>query len=159
MQNWIFLQLIICMVALPTGANSAVPDAVREIVSFNRSFENATRKMDTDATLALWAADGISLLPSTKPILGKAAIATFLSDVMASLKGAQMVKFEMACFDIVVSADWASEWCTEHQVVQFPDGKPAFDGRGKMLLVLRRGTQGAWRIEREMWNQAEPPGG
>lgn len=126
-----------------------------EIDVFNRKFEDATRRMDNAATVALWADDGISLLPSTRPIVGKAAIATFMDGVTAQIKGAKMEKFEMECFAIDVSGDTASEWCTEHQVVLMPGGKPPFDGRGKMLLVLRKGVDGKWLLLREMWNQAE----
>jgi uncharacterized protein (TIGR02246 family) len=125
-----------------------------EIEAFNRRLEDATRSMDNKATLALWAEDGISLLPSTKPLEGKTAIGALLEGVTAQIHGAKMQEFKLECFAIEVAGDFASEWCNEHQVVVMPDGKPPFDGRGKMLLVLRRGTEGQWRIEREMWNQA-----
>jgi len=109
--------------------------------------------MDNAATLALWADDGVSLLPSTPPVSGKAAIAAFLTSATGDLKGAHMDTFELECHDIDVSGDLATEWCTEHQVVVIP-GKPTFDGRGKMLLVLRRNAAGEWLMIREMWNQA-----
>ena len=111
--------------------------------------------MDNTATVALWADDGISLLPSTKPIVGKGGNRRLPGSVTAQIQGAKMEKFELECFAIDVSGDVASEWCTEHQVVLMPGGKPTFNGRGKMLLVLRRGLDGKWRLLREMWNQAE----
>ena len=132
------------------SSSSAHPD----IEEFNRAFANATRTMDNAATLALWDDDGVSLLPSTAPISGKPAIAKFMHDVMTSLAGAHMTSFDLACHDIQVSGNWGSEWCTEHQVVALPDGKPPFDGHGKMLLVLHRTPDGHWRIHDEMWNQA-----
>lgn len=89
--------------------------------------------------------------------MGKKAITRFLDGVMASIPGGRMEKFEMECHDIAVSGDWASEWCTEHQIVHFPGDKPPFEGWGKMLLVLHRGTDGKWRIREEMWNQAAAP--
>ncbi len=128
-----------------------------DIDAFNNSFASATRAMDNVATLALWDDDGVSLLPATKPIVGKPAIAKFLTAVMASLSGAHMTSFEIACYDAHVSGDWASEWCTEHQVVNLGPGKAPFDGYGKMLLVLHRGPGGTWRIHEEMWNQALAP--
>ena len=100
---------------------------------------------------------GVSLLPSTKPITGKPAITKFMNDVMSSLAGAHMKSFESSCFEIHASGDWASEWCTEHQIVELPNGKPPFDGYGKMLLVLHRGADGKWRLHDEMWNQALAP--
>ena len=127
-----------------------------EIESFNRSLKEATKRMDNAAVLALWEDDGVSLLPSTKPHRGKPAIAAFLKDVVAKMPGAHMRSFEMDCFDIEVSGAWASEWCVEHQIVDFPGGKPPFDGWGKMLFVLHRSADGTWRLSREMWNQALP---
>jgi len=135
--------------ALPRRAQHATPASHPEIDAFNRAFFDATRHMDTPGTLALWDDEGVSLLPSTKPIAGKAAITKFMNDVMASLAGAHMTKFEGACFDLQQSGDWASEWCTEHQLVELGGGKPPFDGYGKMLLVLHR-AGGKWRLREEM---------
>ena len=120
------------------------------IDAFNRALDDATRRMDNAAVLALWEEDGISLLPSMAPIAGKKAIAQFLDKVVAEHPGARMETFENRCHDREVSGSWASEWGEEHQVVAFPDGKK-FDGRGKMLFVLHRGDDGRWRIKREMW--------
>jgi ketosteroid isomerase-like protein len=146
--------LILCSASASAHSQATSGAARRGVDAFNRALDSATRTMSNDAILALWDDDGVSLLPSTKPIAGKPAIRKFLDDVMTSLSGAKMEKFEMQCFDITVSGDWASEWCTEHQIVQLGGGKPPFDGWGKMLFVLHRGADGAWRIKHEMWNQA-----
>jgi ketosteroid isomerase-like protein len=118
----------------------------------NESLRKATLSMDNAATLALWEDEGVSLLPGTEPIAGKTAIGAFFDKVTSQLKGAQMDSFELACHDPRADGDEGSEWCTEHQHVTFADGQPAFDGAGKMLLVLHRGADGKWRIVREMWN-------
>ncbi|HXA19691.1 MAG TPA: DUF4440 domain-containing protein [Thermoanaerobaculia bacterium] len=140
------------LVAIPIAAHAATPQSGVE--AFNKSLDSATRSMNNAAVLALWDDDGVSLLPSTPPIVGKKAIAKFLDDVMAAIPGGRMMTFEMQCHDIQVSGDWGSEWCTEHQIVQFPGDKPPFDGWGKMLFVLHRGADGKWRVKEEMWNQA-----
>ena len=144
--------VLFCLLLAPIAAPAQSDTS--GIVQFNLALKGATTRMDNAATLALWADDGVSLLPSTKPIVGKPAIAKFFGDVMASLTGAHMERFDLRCFDIAVSGDWASEWCTEHQIVQLGGGKPPFDGWGKMLLVLHREADGVWRLKREMWNQA-----
>jgi ketosteroid isomerase-like protein len=126
------------------------------IEAFNHALETATRAMDNAATVALWEKDGVTLLPSTKPIRGRPAIAQFMADVTKQLVGARMESFDLKCFDIAVSGAIGSEWCLEHQVVALPNGQPKFDGWGKMLLVLRRDRDGRWRMLREMWNQAIP---
>jgi uncharacterized protein (TIGR02246 family) len=146
------LALFLCL----APAIALAADDRAGIAAFNLELAAATRKMD-NAVLALWEDDGTSLLPSTPPIRGKKAIAAFLEKVVADLPGARMEKFESQCFDIEVSGAWASEWCTEHQVVKFTGGKPQFEGFGKMALVLHRGTDGKWRLKQEMWNQALAP--
>ena len=151
------ISILACLVLNTSRAESSrsrhttPPDS---ILRFNRKLADATRHMDNAAMLALWADDGVSLLPDASPLLGKPAIAAFMNRVTASLKGATMAKFAMQCSGIEVSGNLASEWCTEHQIVTLPGNQPPFDGHGQMLLVLRRDTQGDWRLLREMWNQA-----
>lgn len=125
------------------------------IERFNHALDSATRTMDNAALLALWDDEGISLLPQTRPIMGKGAIRTFVEGVTSQYPGARMESFTLACHDIEISGPWASEWCEEHQVVKLPSKQ--FDGRGHMLLVLHRGADQQWRIRREMWNQAPTP--
>lgn len=151
------MPLVLLLVAHVASAQPSKDLAAVEVL--NHALEDATRRMDNAATLALWADDGTSLLPSTKPIEGRKAIARFLDDVMASIPGARMEQFEMKCFDLVISGDLASEWCAEHQVVRLGGDKPPFEGRGRMLFVLRRGRDRQWRILREMWNASENPAG
>ncbi len=123
-----------------------------EIARFNHALEEATRSMKNAAVLTLWEEDGVSLLPNQAALVGKKAIAAFLDGVTAKMPGGKMLSFEFECFDVRVDGRTASEWCTEHQVVQFADGKAPFDGRGKMLLVLHKGDDGRWRLQKEMWN-------
>jgi ketosteroid isomerase-like protein len=140
--------------ALAAGAGAAPPPAGDGIAAFNEALAQATRQMDNAATLRLWAEDGMSLLPQTAPIQGKPALARFLDEVAQQLPGAHMTQFEMHCFDLVEAGAWASERCEEHQRVELPGGKPPFEGWGRMLLELRRESDGSWRLVREMWQPA-----
>ncbi len=151
----LILTLLAASALLPMGAQAVTEAPRAQIEAFNQSFEDATRRMDNAAILDLWAEDGISLLPASKPVIGKASITAMMDAMTTQLKGARMDKFELRCSAIEVSGDLATEWCSEHQIVILGDGKPPFDGRGKMLLVLKRGADGKWRLLREMWNQGE----
>jgi hypothetical protein len=73
------------------------------------------------------------------------------------MPGYKVTKQEMEFHDIRVCGDWASEWATEHQVVQPPDGKPPIENFGKMALVLHRGANSEWKVQQEMWNAAPKP--
>jgi uncharacterized protein (TIGR02246 family) len=125
-----------------------------EIEAFNQKFIDAHLRMDTPAVLAMWAEDGVSLLPEMAPLVGRLAIQKFVEDVVAKMPGYKVTKEEIDFRDIRVSGDWAYEWGLEHQVAEPPDGKPAFDGRGKILLILHKDAHGEWKIQQEMWNSA-----
>lgn len=144
-----------CSTASPAFAQRvAKADAQSGVETFNNAMTKATRAMDNAALLALWEDDGVALLPSTPPIVGKVALTKFYSDVMAGLGDAKMKSFEMQCSGLEISGDVATEYCTEHQVVDLGPGKQPFDGKGTMLFVLHRGHDGVWRLKREMWNPA-----
>ena len=155
MRRVLIMTLLVAWSVGPVAAQANSAGSRAEIEAFNQKLEDATRRMDNAAMMDLWAEDDISLLPSTKPVIGKAAIAAMMDAVTTQIKGARMEKFELHCSGIEVTGDMASEWCSEHQVIAMPNGKPPFDGWGKMLLVLRRGADGKWRLLREMWNQGE----
>jgi uncharacterized protein (TIGR02246 family) len=151
----VFLASVLAAAPLRSQRSAAI-DRTPEIIAFNRRVSDATQRMDNAASLALWEDDGVSLLPSTKPIVGRTAIAAFLESATAPLKGATMETFDMRCFDIQVSGSSATEWCNEHQVITLAD-KTRFDGWGRIAYVLHRAGDGIWRIKQEMWNQGVPP--
>jgi ketosteroid isomerase-like protein len=120
------------------------------LATFNRALEDATRRMDNNATLALWDDAGVSLMPSAAALVGKKAIADFFTSVTARIAGSRMEHFELVCFDGQTSGTWGSEWCVEHQVVRLAD-KTTFDGWGKLALVLQQAPDGRWRMTQEAW--------
>jgi uncharacterized protein (TIGR02246 family) len=128
--------------------------AKEEIEAFNKRYVEMHLKMDTAGIFTTWAEDGVSLMPGEAPLIGKKAIVAWVENILSQMPGYKVVKEEVDFHDIQISGDWASEWATEHQVVQPPDGKPVIDSRGKMALVLHREASGEWKVKQEMWNQA-----
>ncbi|MBI1750136.1 MAG: nuclear transport factor 2 family protein [Acidobacteria bacterium] len=129
----------------------------KEIEAFNKKFVELHLKLDTAGVLALWAEDGVDLMPGEAPLIGKKTIVAWVEAIVSKMPGYEVNKEEVEFHDIQVSGDWASEWATEHQVVQPPEGKPPIEGYGKMILVLHREANGEWKIKQEMWNAAPRP--
>jgi len=128
-----------------------------EIEKFNEHYRQLHLQMDHEGIFALWAEDGVDLMPGDAPIVGKKAIVAWVQEILAKMPGYKVVRQDMEFHDVVVSGDWASEWCLEHQVVQPPDGKPPIETWGKMALVLHRDPTGQWKVKLEMWNAAPKP--
>ena len=145
---------VLWLVAAVIGLSTSPASGKEEIERFNSHLQELHLKMDTPGIFALWADDGVDLMPEEAPLVGKKAIRAWVEDIVAKMPGYKVTKEEMEFHDIRVSGDWASEWGLEHQVVQPPDGKEPIKTWGKMALVLHRETNGEWKIKQEMWNAA-----
>ena len=62
-------------------------------------------QMDNAGTVALWAEDGVSLLPDTAPIVGKKSIAGFMDKVTTNSAGYCVSKEEIEWRNPRVSGD------------------------------------------------------
>ena len=125
-----------------------------EIEAFNKRYIEIHLNMDTQAIFATWAEEGVDLMPGMEPMIGKKAIVAWVEKIVSQMQGYKVVKEEVEFHDIHISGDWASEWATEHQVVQPPGAEKMIESRGKMAIVLHREANGEWKIEQEMWNAA-----
>ena len=145
------------MAAVRIKARTAEGAGRKEIEAFNKRYLELHEKMDTAGILALWAEDGVDLMSGNALMIGRNKISAWVEDIVAKMPGYKMAKREMEFHDIQVCGDWASEWATEHQLVQPPDGKPLIESYGKMALVLHREANGEWKVQQEMWNAAPKP--
>ena len=148
------LLLVLGGARMSAGKSNA--DARNEIDAFNKKFADLHLKMDTPKLMAMWAEDGVNLMQGEAPIFGRKTITAWVEDVLSKNPGYKVTKEEMEFHDIEVCGDWATEWATEHQIAKAPEGKPDFDGYGKMALVLHREAGGEWKIKQEMWNASKP---
>jgi uncharacterized protein (TIGR02246 family) len=138
------------------ASSLASADPKSEIDVFNQNYLALHQKMDTPGILSLWAEDGVDLMPGENPLIGRPAITAWLNAVLAKMPGIKVTKQEMTFHDIRVNGNWATEWATEHQVAQRPDGK-VFDGYGKIALILHRASNGEWKVQQETWNDMPKP--
>jgi len=148
--------LLVSLCCARTSARNSNADARSEIDAFNKKFTELHLKMDTPAIMAMWAEDGVDLMQGEVPIAGRKTITAWVENVLSQNPGYKVTKEEMEFHDVQVCGDWATEWAMEHQVAKAPEGKPDFDGYGKMALVLHR-EGGEWKIKQEMWNASPKP--
>jgi uncharacterized protein (TIGR02246 family) len=149
--------VVLSVLAIRMTAGDSNSGRREEIEAFNKRFVELHLKMDTPGIMAMWAEDGVDLMQGEAPIVGRKTITAWLEDILSKMPGYKVTKQEMEFHDIQVCGDWATEWATEHQVAQAPEGKPNFEGYGKMALVLHREASGEWKIKEEMWNASPKP--
>lgn len=147
------LVLVLAVLGLNTSPGTSSQNNIQRLVAFNRRFRESILNTDHAGMLAMWADDGVDLMPGEAPLLGKKAIATWLKGIEIHGAGSRVSKEELEFHDLQISGDWASEWANEHQIVQ-ARGRPPVEGYGKIALVLHRNEEHQWTIKQEMWNDS-----
>ena len=150
----ITLALLLSLGLAAAGMCSQSDAARKEVDAWNQKYIAAHLRMDNAAILGMWQDDGVSMLQGMAPIVGKEAIGKFFADAVAQIAGYHMKTMEIDFREIHVMGDWAYEWGIEHQVLEPPPGKEAFDGRGNILLILHKNENSEWKIKQEMWSAA-----
>lgn len=143
------LLLFICLATLPSFARAHDSAARKQIESVNQKFDTAILHMDNAAVLALWADDGVEILPKMPLLDGKKAIADFFDQTTKQLVGYHLKSNDTKFHDISISGDLAVEWGTSDQVIIDPKGKEMHQ-QGYIMLALRR-SGSEWKLIREMW--------
>jgi ketosteroid isomerase-like protein len=121
---------------------------------FNRRFVESCRNMDNALAIALWSEDGVDLLPGMEPMVGKAAISKWLTDLTEQTKGAKMLQCDVDWQKIQISGDVAYEWGINTQTVSVPNQADPFKNKGKITLILRKQSDGSWKLVLESWNSS-----
>lgn len=144
--------LIASTLTLVPGIAHAQTSARRAIDALNQKEADACRTMNNDIAKTLWADDGVDLIQGLQPMVGKKAISGWLDSLAPQLKGAKMEYCTIDWRDLKISGDWAFEWGITRQKIDFPAPQKPFESEGKMLLILKRQPNGAWKVEVESWN-------
>jgi uncharacterized protein (TIGR02246 family) len=144
--------ILILVFARPSRLLCDDRDARKSVDAFNQTFIEACQKMNHPAAAALWSEDGADLLPGMAPMVGKAKISEWLNSLTPQLAGAKMVYCTVDWQDIQIHGDLAYEWGINRQKIDFPPPKKSFQNEGKIVLILKRQSDGSWRIALESWN-------
>jgi uncharacterized protein (TIGR02246 family) len=140
-------------VLLPHGTTKTRAEQV-SIDEFNRRFIEGCRKFDPEGTAKLWANDGVDLLPGMDPMVGKATIEKWLRGLAEQAKGTRILHCDVEWRESHVSGDVAYEWGINTQTVSLPDRSEPMKNKGKITLILRKQTDGAWKLALESWNSS-----
>jgi uncharacterized protein (TIGR02246 family) len=135
----------------------ATADARKAVDAVNQEIVRACQQRDLTATAALWADDGVDLLPGLAPMVGKAKISAWLESLRPQLEGSQMKYCTIDWQDIQIHDNVAYEWGINRQLIEFQPPKKSSPNEGKILFILKLQTDGQWKIALEAWNSNPQP--
>lgn len=132
-----------------------VPSAETDLESIHelvRQWDEALNTRNVDASVSLYAEDPVAMPPFTPMVSGGEAIREWFEAFHA--QGALDVKNEVA--DVDMSGDWAAARGT-FTLTLTPEAGEAVQDTGNWLATFRRGADGTWKVERNIWNSDNPP--
>ena len=144
-RSGLVLATLLVLVLLPAAASAqSDEEAARAVVV---DLVAALTNGDADAAKALYTDDAVSMGPQEPANAGREAIDASLSEFVAQNTFAS----ETTIVEVEVHGDLAHVRATYHDTVTAKESGEVSDVNGNWLLVLERGDDGAWKINRELW--------
>ena len=112
----------------------------------------ATMAMDVSNLLDLWTDDGVLLPPHRSPVVGKAALRSFLQEGKNKYANYDMLAYNEEWSQVMVTGDYAYQWGTVTYRLKPPTGDEMV-GAVHVIRVLKH-EEDAWRVSRAIWNEA-----
>lgn len=125
---------------------------LREIEKLHSLDVAATLSGDQVALSAGWADDIVILEQGQAPAIGREAILAARESRSAALPGFRVVTYVPEIKDVTITDGWAFEWgifTASYVEASGAEEKPL---RGKLLRVLKRQSDGSWKVAIGMWN-------
>ncbi|MGI9102530.1 MAG: YybH family protein [Terriglobales bacterium] len=132
---------------------SKYPEAIRRLHEIDM---RAGKAGDVETLASLWAEDAVALPPGMPPIIGQAAIRQWLLSSRPDMKKVVITKYLLNFKEVIVEGDYAFEWATTSIVARMQSPARIMEVSGNLMRVLRRQSDGSWKIARSAWNQAHP---
>jgi uncharacterized protein (TIGR02246 family) len=120
-----------------------------------KSYSSSLNDGDIDSWLSLWTEDGVQMPPDEAPVVGK--------DQLRQRNGGALDLFvvDIEITNEEVEVDGSLAFSRGHYVATFSpkDGAQPIPVDGKFMTILKRQTDGSWKIHRDIFNSNVAPGG
>ncbi|MCB0167201.1 MAG: SgcJ/EcaC family oxidoreductase, partial [Anaerolineae bacterium] len=128
----------------------AVTAAVNKVWDQYASSLNAG---DVDRYMALWADDAMQLPPDSLPLVGKDTLRAGLESEVKEITYDMKITNE----EVNASGDMAVARGTYAATITPKDGSEPITIDGKYMTLLKRQSDGSWKIFRDIYNSNVPP--
>jgi uncharacterized protein (TIGR02246 family) len=119
---------------------------VDDIKKLQAAWINALRAADVDHLMSMVTDDVVAAHPSGKTTRGKQELADDFRRFFRNFRMDQTVTSE----ETVVAGEWAFDRaCVSTQIIPIAGGEPS-QVNSEVIVILRRGPDGFWRIARTM---------
>jgi uncharacterized protein (TIGR02246 family) len=117
-----------------------------------KEWEAAFNAKDVAKVASMYTEDAVVMPPNHEPVRGRANIEAFFKEM------ANGAKLTLTPFESAMSGATAYEAGTYQMSMTSKTGPPITD-KGKNVVILKRGSNGQWRLAHDIFNSDLPPPG
>lgn len=125
-----------------------------EVAKVRDAYMKAVNSGDSKTIATLYTEDAMEMPPNQATLKGRPAIGKYNTDFLS----ANTVKLSLTGIESMAIGDTAYDVGTYSQAItpKQAGAKPMTD-RGKYVVILRRGSDGQWRLKHAIYNSDLPP--
>ena len=157
---WIGMPALLTLAVTSTAwaqEKSSVAAEVRAaMAAVNTKFANAVKAGDAKAVTALYTDDAVAMPPNAPAMQGHEAIAGLFNAWFTEMT---VTDFALTTTEVVPAGDMAVETGTYNMTMKLKSGGDPLTDKGKFIVVWKRGSDGAWKLHRDIWNSDAPAPG
>jgi len=112
----------------------------------------ASRKWDIDTLVSLWTDDIVTLSQGQPPMIGKEANRAAMLRLRDDSRDVHIADYILSFNEVKIVGDWAFEWGTYSGTVRPVRGGDAIRTTGNVIRVLKKDSDGSWKISRAMYD-------
>ena len=151
--------LAVIVFVATTSALPAYAQDMREIEKLHQLDIAATLSGDQVALSTGWTDDIVILGQGEEPGVGRKTILEARERRSAALPGFRVVTYAPEIKDVTITDGWAFEWGTYSGTLKPLDGGEPIRTTGKVIRVLKKDSDGSWKIARAMYDSEDEGGG
>jgi ketosteroid isomerase-like protein len=123
---------------------------LRAITALNQHDVNAVLASDLDALISQWTDDFVVIPPAGPIVRGRRANVEAVRNGLKHIQAFEPIEFVVDFAEITIVGDYAFEWGTFRGTSRPRAGGDTVCYRGKLLRILQRQADGAWKMHRSM---------
>jgi ketosteroid isomerase-like protein len=154
------IPLTLVLVSLSLTSCASNDGSAKDIEAINALHQRdmeASKKWDVDTLASLWTDDIVTLSEVEPAVIGKAANRESVIRLRDESRDLQITDFVLSFNEVKVVDDWAFEWGTYSGTVKPVAGGELLRSTGKVIRVLKKDSDGSWKIARAMFNSDIEP--
>jgi|SRR5215472_5635519 len=114
-----------------------------------------TLTQDPKGLIDLWTEDAVRLMPGNPPDVGKQAILATNEKFAAANPGFKVLRYSAKYKDPQIEGGLACEWGEHESQFKMSPGAPPVSWKGTGLHVLKRQSDGSWKLALLILNQSQ----